>query len=558
MGVGKAVKIAMSVNSSGVASGLRKVNTDLRKFERVAKSTMNAARTPLQQYQLEVVKLDRWLAKGKITTKQYAAAMANLGVTYAAVIPAATATGRAIQLIGVHAKVTAVAVKGLVASLGFLGPMAAIFGAFRVGSNVEGFNQAMTSSLAIATDVSKKMRAVMEKTAHDVAKRMVFSSEEVAKSYYYLFSAGMDAAQAVAAVDTVATFAQSGMFDLATATSLLTDAQKALGVSSKDPIKNLESLRKIASVLVKANTLADASVQEFAEALTTDAAPAMKQWGISLEEGMAILAAFAEQGDKGAAAGTAFGIVIRDLTTRAIKNKEAFNDLGIQRSFDAQGNFIGPIKSIRALDDAFEELSPEKMKETLLTLGFMDKSVKKISKLMGENDSINGFKDAMTGLGDVVGKVAAKQLTPFAKGWERLSASWTEFSTATVTDSLNSFGGVLVDVARKVEKLVGWIEDLNLAYLKMVLWNSDWSVSLSPGAAQTEAWANRALRDEIKIMEKKSADRRSPGLSQVNRQTPVVQQTGQQQLAELKKLNTRMEAIEDKLEPDQEVEIQPR
>ena len=47
MGVGKAVKIAMSVNSSGVASGLRKVNTDLRKFERVAKSTMNAARTPL-------------------------------------------------------------------------------------------------------------------------------------------------------------------------------------------------------------------------------------------------------------------------------------------------------------------------------------------------------------------------------------------------------------------------------------------------------------------------------------------------------------------------------
>ena len=128
------------------------------------------------------------------------------------------------------------------------------------------------------------------------------------------------------------------MFDMARATDLLTDAQSALGKTVKDPIRNIKNMTLLGDQLVKANTLANASVEQFSESLTNKAAAAMRLLNITTAEGIAVLATFADQGIKGAEAGTAFSIVLKDLTTKAIKEKDAFKALGVN-VFDSAGKF---------------------------------------------------------------------------------------------------------------------------------------------------------------------------------------------------------------------------
>ena len=125
----------------------------------------------------------------------------------------------------------------------------------------EQLNQSMNQSLAIMGDVSAAMRGQMTQAAIDVARTTKFSASEAAEAYFFLASAGLSAEQSLAALPQVAKFAQAGMFDLSIATDLATDAQSALGLTVDDSAQNLANLTRVTDVLVKANTLANASVQ---------------------------------------------------------------------------------------------------------------------------------------------------------------------------------------------------------------------------------------------------------------------------------------------------------
>src|SRR6056297_3127858 len=108
----------------------------------------------------------------------------------------------------------------------------------------------------------------------------------------------------------VAKFAQAGMFDMATATDIATDAQSALGLTSEDAAENLDNLTRVTDVFVKANTLANTSVQQISEALTNKAGAALRVVNKDVEEGAAVLALFADQGVKGADAGEKLNVVL--------------------------------------------------------------------------------------------------------------------------------------------------------------------------------------------------------------------------------------------------------
>jgi TP901 family phage tail tape measure protein len=180
------------------------------------------------------------------------------------------------------------------------------------------FDDAMTKSLAIMGNVSKVMREDMSDAARQVAKTTTFSAKEAAEAYFFLASAGLDAAQSLEAMPRVAAFAQAGNFELALATDLLTDAQSALGLTVDDTAQNMENMSRVSDVLIKANTMSNATAQQFSEALTNKAGPALRATNKSIEEGIAVLAVFADQGIKGAEAGTKLGIVLRDLQTKAL------------------------------------------------------------------------------------------------------------------------------------------------------------------------------------------------------------------------------------------------
>ena len=327
-----------------------------------------------------------------------------------------------------------------------VGVTAIVTGFIRLARSVEEFNRAMLQSMAIMGDLSVAMKDTMRQTAIDVARVTVFSAKEVARAYFFLASAGLSAKQSIAALPFVAKFAQAGMFDMALATDLLTDAQSALGLTVKDVTTNMRNMRRMADVLVKANTLANASVQQFSEALTTKAGASLKILNKDIEEGVAVLAVFADQGIKSSLAGTALSIVLRDLSTKAIKNANAFKRFNVE-VFDAQGKMQNIADVVRDLEDALRGMSDMQKKATLLQLGFSDKSVIFIQTLIGMSERMREYEKELRKAGGTTEMVAGKQLTALQKGMAEFEATMIEVG-ASFTPVLAGLGALAKGFAR--------------------------------------------------------------------------------------------------------------
>ena len=303
-----------------------------------------------------------------------------------------------------------------------------------IGSAVSSFvdfDDKMTQSLAIMGNVSDALQKDMSAAAIEVGKTTRLSASEAAESYFFLASAGLDAKESLEAMPAVAAFAQAGMFDMALATDLVTDAQSALGLKSEDSAQNLENLVRVSDALVKSNTLANASVQQFSEALTADAASSLKIVNKDMEEGLAVLAAWADQGTKGAAAGTALGIVLRDLKTKSVENADAFAKAGVS-VFDSAGEMRNMADIVEDLENAFGDLSSEDAQKGLLDLGFSDRNLKRLQQLFGTSDAIREYEAELRNAGGTTEEVAKKQLNSISAQFDLLKGTIEGVALTTV------------------------------------------------------------------------------------------------------------------------------
>lgn len=330
----------------------------------------------------------------------------------------------------------------------------------------ERFNQKMNRSLAIMSGVSESLRKTMKRTALEVARTTVHSAEQAAEAYFFLASAGLSVKQSIAALPTVAQFAQAGMFDMARATDLLTDAQSALGLTVKNTQQNMVNMKRVSNVLVKANTMANASVEEFSEALTNKAGVALRNLNKDIEEGVAVLAAFADQGIKSAQAGTALDIVIRELTTKEILNRKAFAQYNIE-VFESIGKMRNLASIVSDVEQALAKMEDRGNKATLMQLGFTNRSVSYMQALVGLSGRINEYETRLRIAGAITKRVSDKQLTPMEKALVKLKAAWVSLSDAlkpavdAVADLMETAATHLQRLADSLEPnaIVGWIED---------------------------------------------------------------------------------------------------
>lgn len=284
------------------------------------------------------------------------------------------------------------------------------------------FDAAMQQSIAIMGDVSDALRKDMSDAAREVAKATTFSAKEAAESYFFLASAGLDAEQSIAALPRVAAFAQAGMFDMARATDLLTDAQSALGLTSDDTAENLANLANVGDVLVKANTLANASVEQFGEALTTKAAASMRTLNMDMEEGVAVLGVFADQGIKGSQAGTAFNATMIGLTRNARDNAGAFKALGVE-VFDSTGELNSMADIVADLERGLDGMSTQQVDATLASLGLTRQALDGTKALLGNSEAIRDYEGALRDAGGTVDEIAEKQLQTFSAQLQLLGSA---------------------------------------------------------------------------------------------------------------------------------------
>ena len=286
------------------------------------------------------------------------------------------------------------------------------------------FEDKLNQSLAIMQTTEEQQRA-MAQASRQVAIESRVSASESAEAFFFLASAGLDAEQSISALPQVTKFAQAGMFDMALATDLATDSQSALGLTVKDAEQNLTNLTRVTDVLVKANTLANASVQQFAEALTTKSGSALKVTNKSIEEGVAVLSAFADRGVKGAEAGEKLNQLLRDTTRAVGKNSEVFKRFNIN-VVDNEGNLKNLADVIDELDNGMAGLSDQQKAVLLDQLGLNRGVADAVKILSGAGDQIREYQSALENAGGVTDEVANKQVESLQGQIEILSSKFTE------------------------------------------------------------------------------------------------------------------------------------
>lgn len=270
------------------------------------------------------------------------------------------------------------------------------------------FDDKMVQSLAIM-DTTVEQQKAMQNAALETSRTTRIGAEQSAEAYFFLASAGLNAEQSISALPQVAKFAQAGMFDMATATDLATDAQSALGLTVSNAQENLANLTRVTDVLVKANTLANASVQQFSEALTTKAGAALKVVNKDIEEGVAVLAAFADRGVKGAEAGDKLNQVLRDIPRATAKNSEEFAKLGLNM-FDTEGNMKNVADIVEELDAVLGPMSDELKASTLDQLGLNRGVADAVKILSGASGQIRQYEADLRNAGGTTDDVANKQM----------------------------------------------------------------------------------------------------------------------------------------------------
>ncbi|NCC61744.1 MAG: phage tail tape measure protein, partial [Verrucomicrobiae bacterium] len=274
------------------------------------------------------------------------------------------------------------------------------------------FDQAMTESLSILGDISDNMRERMENTARTISRSTTTSAEELARSYYYLASAGMSAEQSLASLDVVNNFAIAGTFSMTQATDLLTDSLSALGMASKDAAKQKENMIRLSDVLASANNIANGSIQDFSEALTNMAAPALRTLNKDVEEGVAVLAAFADQGIKGLKAGQALAIVLRGLQAAQKSQPEAWKEMGLSL-YDAEGRMKSLADIIEFLEKKFMSLTDQQKPLTASMLGFQDRSFGYVKSLLGMSGKIREYEKNLRDASGVTRELTDRVMSSF-------------------------------------------------------------------------------------------------------------------------------------------------
>ena len=348
-------------------------------------------------------------------------------------------------------------------SMAFTVPLAIIGGA-SVRAFAQ-FDSAMTQSTSIMKVTEAQIKSMRE-TALSMSTSGEFSQapKEMAASYFFLASAGKDAAQSIALLPTVSRFATAGQFDMALATDLLTDAQSALGLSSKDVAQDQLSMLRVSDVLVKANTLANASVQQFSTSLTTKAGAALKSYNKDVEEGVAVLAALADQGVKSELAGNALDRFMRLSAKGAIDNAEAHKELGFE-VFDANGKMRNLGDIIGNLEQVLEGLSDEERAVALDMMGFEARVQGVILPLIGTSKAIKQYEKELRNAGGTTKDVADKQMKSFSNQMK----VFRNQLTAAAIEIGETMAPILMSLTEYVKNAIKWWKSLSEETRKFII-----------------------------------------------------------------------------------------
>ena len=262
------------------------------------------------------------------------------------------------------------------------------------------FDEQMKRSTSLFEGLTDELYRNMSTQAKRFAVEQGRSAQDIAGSYYYLASAGFDAAESLELLPKVLQFATASNLTAAKATELLSDATFALGLRSRDTAKQMENMTYVSDIIMKATMKADATAEQFATGLSRRAGPMVQAFGVDVRDATAALMVFANQGIKGSQASTFLGIAIREITRAAGANREEWKRLGIQ-VFDSTGKMRRFEEIFSDMRKTFRGIADEDLIATLRNMGIRARAAQPIIALMTSVDDLRRNVSDLNDVSDV-------------------------------------------------------------------------------------------------------------------------------------------------------------
>jgi TP901 family phage tail tape measure protein len=340
------------------------------------------------------------------------------------------ASDRTSQLAGVGAKVGAVLVTGFALAV-------AAAAKFDKGlSNVRAVTGASTAQMA-------KLRAA----ALDAGRTTSFTATQAADAEAELARAGISVADITGgALKGSLALAASGQMDLADSAVIAAQTMNTFGLKGKD-------VSHIADVLSAAANKSAADMHGLGMSLRMGGLLA-NQTGLSLEETVGTLAAFADHALIGSDAGTSLKVMLQRLTPQSDEARTMMDRLGFT-AYDSQGKFVGLSKLAGNLKTSFSKLTPEARNSAFATI-FGSDAVRSATILyeLGSK-GIDKYVKSVNDQG-AASRMASIQTDNLVGDFQRLKGALE----VALIEGGSSANGAMRDMVQWVTKLINAYNDL--------------------------------------------------------------------------------------------------
>uniref|UniRef100_UPI0035DE62CC phage tail tape measure protein n=18 Tax=Bacteria TaxID=2 RepID=UPI0035DE62CC len=221
------------------------------------------------------------------------------------------------------------------------------------------FDKEMSNVRAV-TGAAGKEYEQLRKAALDASKTTIYTATQAAEAEAELARAGISTSDIIGgALSGSLALAASGQVDLADAAIISAQAMNTFGLAGKD-------VGHIADVLAAGANKSASDVNGLAIALRQGGLLA-NQTGLSLEETVGTLSAFADHALIGSDAGTSLKTMLQRLVPQSAEAQRAMDKIGFS-AYDAQGNFVGLEEVAGRMKASFSKLTPEARNAAMATI----------------------------------------------------------------------------------------------------------------------------------------------------------------------------------------------
>lgn len=275
------------------------------------------------------------------------------------------------------------------------------------------FDKAMSAVQAATHETSSNMDE-LRKAAIKAGADTVYSASEAAGAIEELAKAGVSTKDILAGgLSGSLNLAAAGAIDVADAAELAATAMTQFGLSG-------DQVNHVADLLSAGAGKAQGSVADLGMALKQSGLVA-EQTGLSIEETVGTLSAFASAGMLGSDAGTSLRTMLLRLANPTKENAQLMEALGIN-AYDSTGRFVGLAGLAGELQTAFRGMT-EEQKQSNLAMIFGQDAIRGATILLNEGkDGIQDYTRMVDDQG-YAAETAAKRLDNLKGDIEALSGA---------------------------------------------------------------------------------------------------------------------------------------